>query len=404
MAKSDNTRNASIIYFISFIGFFSIFSTTISKSPVLPLFVKGLGGNDSIIGLISAISPIAGIILSFPVGMLSDKIGLKKMLYFAGLIFLIAPLLYFFVNNPLLLIPIRFFHGIATAILGPVSSVMIFNAFPKSKGEKLGVYSSATLFGRALAPLVGGFIISLFTAISDVMVFRYVYAFAFILGIITFILILSMKYEDTNYSGTTHSQSPSYSDFTKSLKSFLQNRILLSTALVEMATYFAFGSFETFLPIYLSSIGYPTYLIGMIFSVQILSIAFSKPLFGRISDSTDRRLQIVAGILLLGICIVALPFVSALIPVFGLSFLFGIGVSSSTVSTSAYVSDIAEKDEQGASIGALSSIMDIGHSAGPFLTGIIITYSSISFGFFASFVLCIIVAMTFLCCTTRNNV
>ena len=31
-----------------------------SKSPVLPLFVKSLSGSDTVIGLISAISPLAG--------------------------------------------------------------------------------------------------------------------------------------------------------------------------------------------------------------------------------------------------------------------------------------------------------------------------------------------------------
>jgi len=53
-AKETITISNKFFYLISLIGFFGIFSTTISKTPVLPLLVKnGLGGSDAILGLIS---------------------------------------------------------------------------------------------------------------------------------------------------------------------------------------------------------------------------------------------------------------------------------------------------------------------------------------------------------------
>lgn len=55
------TDRAYIIQ-LSVIGFLAIFSTTISKNPVLPLYASSLGANDALIGLISAISPLAGIL------------------------------------------------------------------------------------------------------------------------------------------------------------------------------------------------------------------------------------------------------------------------------------------------------------------------------------------------------
>jgi MFS family permease len=78
-ARKNQSKN-NLIYYLSIIGFFAIFSSTLSKNPVLPLFSKALGGDASIIGIIAAISPIAGILFSFHVGMLSDKIGRKKLL------------------------------------------------------------------------------------------------------------------------------------------------------------------------------------------------------------------------------------------------------------------------------------------------------------------------------------
>ncbi|MDP2796039.1 MAG: MFS transporter [Methanoregula sp.] len=80
----------------------------------------------------------------------------------SGIVFLSAPLLYLLIFDPLWLIPVRFFHGTATAILGPVISAVIAERFPENKGAMLGQYSSATLVSRTIAPLAGGIIISTF--------------------------------------------------------------------------------------------------------------------------------------------------------------------------------------------------------------------------------------------------
>jgi MFS family permease len=77
------------------------------------------------------------------------------------------------------------------------------------------------------------------------------------------------------------------------------------------------------------------------------------------------------------------------------SAIFGLGMSVSTVATSAYIADIARKEQLGASMGALSSIMDVGQSAGPFTTGVIITAAGYSTGFLASFILVIAVTGIF---------
>ena len=43
-----------MVCYLSLLGFFAIFSTTISKNPVLPLFSQALGADDAVIGLIAA--------------------------------------------------------------------------------------------------------------------------------------------------------------------------------------------------------------------------------------------------------------------------------------------------------------------------------------------------------------
>jgi MFS family permease len=379
-----------MMYYFFLLGFFAIFSTTISKTPVLPLFSQAMGADDAIIGLIAVFSPLAGILFSFPIGVLSDHLGRKRLLVASGAVFLIAPFLYLFISDPIWLIPIRFFHGTATAILGPVISAIIAERFPVHKGEMLGQYASATLIGRTIAPLVGGAIISYFMFYPGLIEYRIVYIVAALAAVPVFIMTL-LYHEKMS---ATLNILP-FSVFRESFMTFFSNRRLRGTAFVDMATYFAYGAFETFLPILLSSRGIDAYETGIIFAVQVLIIAATKPLFGWIADRIDKRIQIVAGLILIGCSIAIIPLELSFPQFLAVSSLFGLGMSVSTVATSAYVADVAKKENIGASMGALSSIMDIGQSTGPLVTGIVIMAAGYTSGFFLSFLLAIAVTVVF---------
>jgi MFS family permease len=185
------------------------------------------------------------------------------------------------------------------------------------------------------------------------------------------------------------------SRFRESFVTFFSHAGLRATALVDMATYFSFGAFETFLPLFLASKGIDAYQTGIIFAVQVLIIAGTKPFFGNLADRIDKRVQITAGLIILGCSVAAIPLVSSFTLFLLVSAALGLGMSLSTVATSVYVADIAQKEQIGASMGALSSTMDIGHSAGPLVTGIIITAVGYTMGFFASFLLAIAVTAAF---------
>ena len=390
MESVQDHPQTRMMYYFFLLGFFAIFSTTVSKTPVLPLFSQALGADDALIGLIAFFSPLAGILFSFPIGVMSDHIGRKKILVLSGAIFLAAPFLYLLVMNPYWLIPIRFFHGTATAILGPLVSAIIAERFPARKAEMIGQYSSATLIGRTVAPLVGGAIISYFVFYPGLLQYRIVYIAAAAAAVPVFIMTLLYREKE---SGPLNLLP--FSVFRDSFMTFFSNRRLRGTAFVDMATYFAFGAFETFLPILLASRVMSAYETGIIFAVQVLIIAATKPLFGRVADRVDKRVQILAGIVLTGVSIALVPFCQSFAQFLIVSSLFGLGISISTVATTAYIADVARKEQIGASMGALSSIMDIGQSTGPLVTGMVITAIGYTSGFFLSFMLAIVVSVLF---------
>jgi MFS family permease len=398
ISDNESSRQPNrFFYLVCLIGFFGIFSTTISKNPVLPLLIRnGLGGSDSLLGLVSFFSPLAGMILSFPIGLLLDRLGFKKLMITAALFFLFAPLGYLLITNPYWLIPLRFFHGVATAILGPAVATGIAALYKSSKGLKLGTYSSVTLFGRTIAPVIGGGVITFFLArhLSALMSYRAVYIVAFLAAVP--VLIFTLFLEKQGNLGGAVAEKFSFKDLGIALKNFVGERMMFSTSLVEMAIYFTYGILETFLPIYLLGIGYSAMTIGLVFSVQIITLALSKPLFGRIADKIDKRYQIILGLILLGVTSYLLVNTVDYYVIIGLSIVFGLSMSLSTAATSVYIADLATEENLGSSMGALNSIMDIGQSTGPLIAGFLMTaLNTTTSGFLAGLILCLLIALFF---------
>lgn len=141
------------------------------------------------------------------------------------------------------------------------------------------------------------------------------------------------------------------------------------TNTVGACQYFAFGGFETFLPLYARSAGMTTTEIGVLFSIHMAAILVFNPVMGKLSDNTGRTPVILAGLLLSAGTLFMISFFDTVIPL--AAAFFGLGMAAVTASTSALVSDLCE-GSYGSALGGLSMIMDVGHASGPVITGIVI--------------------------------
>ena len=350
-------KKEHVFWVLSIIGGCAVFSSTMSKNPVLPLFADFLGAQKQYIGLISAVSTVPGILISMPAGTLSDVYGRKRMLQAALFIFASAPLLYLLVSELWQLAAIRFYHGFATAIFGPVALAAVAERYTADRGARLGLYSSATMVGRMLAPAVGGFLLTLGS-------FSSVYLACAVGGMLAFVLSFTLEDQDQPVKMETP-------HVTENLKLVLKNRHIMITNFVEASQYFAFGGFETFLPLYAKSAGISTAEIGLIFSIQLVITLITKPTMGRLSDTIGRKPVILLGLLLGACALFSLSFVRSFIVLAGAAALFGLGMASVTASTSALVSDLC-RGSYGSALGVLSMIMDVGHASGPVVTGALV--------------------------------
>ena len=373
--------NRKVLYFliISFIGFFAIFSSTMSKSPILPLFAISLTTSEferQFIGYVIAASTVPGILVSMFAGRLSDVYGRKKLLLISTIIFATAPIFYFFAFNIWMLMIIRFYHGFSTAIFVPVATAAIAESYPEKKGKYISLFSSITLVGRFLAPLTGG-------AILFITNYYYygVYIGCAISGTIALSLTLFLyrnRHHDSENVTHTDKSSLTIKEFLKGFKEVLSNKGILITSVVQASQYFAYGIVEAYVILYADSLNFNPWIIGVIPAILTLMLVVFKPLMGSISDKVGRRLIIIVGLLLGGGISLLLPLTTEYFWLILILCCFGIGMAMVISSTAAYVSDLSKRENYGAAIGTLSTIMDIGQTIGPILGGYILI--AFSFG------------------------
>lgn len=356
---SDNTRTFHLSFFvlIALTGGLAILSSTMSKTPVLPLFAESLSATPAEIGWIVIVSTIPGILVSFPAGALSDFLGHRRVLLASLLVFATAPFLYLFVDSAWQLMAVRFYHGFATAIFGTVATAAIAGHYTADRAARLSTYSSITIVGRSVAPFLGGALISMAS-------FGAVYVACAVSGVLA--LAAGMFLRDSAPGKKQNAERP---HFWKSLMTVLRDRGIMLVSLVEAAQYLAFGAIEAFLALYAASLGIPAWQIGIILGVQLVSIVFMKPLMGRVSDRVGRRRVIVPGLLVGSASIALLPFMSGFVGLSLLSLAFGLGFATVTSSTAALVADLTRDGRFGSSMGVLRTVMDVGQSIGPVLTG-----------------------------------
>lgn len=348
------------------VGLLAIFSSTIAKSPALPLFVSHLGGGPASVGLIASISAGTGILFSFPAGILSDRIGRKRMLVFSAMIFATAPFLYLLVQELWQLALVRFYHGLATAIFMPVAMAMIADGFRKSRGEKIGWFSATTLLGRFMAPALGGAVLGLYTT-DQTTGFHTLYLVCGMAGLAVFFSAFFLP--DLNLE--SHKKQAPRTPWHEGAKELLRNRGILMTCGVEAAIFFVYGIFETFFPARALMAGLNIYQVGLCLSSQIITIALAKPVMGRFSDRHGRPRQIVFGAIAAGICIAFFTLANTFLPLLALSILLGLAISVVTSASAAHITDLSKENAQGSAMGILGSIMDMGHSLGPLLGGLL---------------------------------
>jgi MFS family permease len=165
----------------------------------------------------------------------------------------------------------------------------------------------------------------------------------------------------------------------------VQNTSILGVSFVHAIQYFVFGSVEFFLVGYLTDVvGLDLFSIGIITGSEIVALVIARPFIGRVSDRIGRTKPIIAGIIASCFLIAAVPFTTQFPLLLFLAVAYGVSFATVLSSTSPMVCDMVPATLVGASMGFLSTTMDIGQTLGPIVSSVIFATNLRYVGLFLS--------------------
>lgn len=105
---------------------------------------------------------------------------------------------------------------------------------------------------------------------------------------------------------------------------------------------------------------------------------------GRVSDNVGRRIPILMGCIISALPLLVIPFVTDFRVLILLAIVYGFGFATVTGSTSALISELVPKELVGTSMGFLDTVMDVGQTLGPIISGLILATTLQYVGVFSS--------------------
>lgn len=382
---------------IYLVGFLARFSYALARSPVLPLFALYLGAGPEAIGFVVGISTVTGIFFKMPSGALSDVIGRRKTLFAGLVVFAVMPFTYLFVKDYNLLVIIRFIHGLATAIYGPVAMAVVADEAGDKKGEVLSWFSSVTIIGNLMGAPVGGFILHTLAQGAPTFVdFQRAYLLSGATGIMSLLFGIKMLKADKAPEQTAGLKA-AYKKFASGIKEVISDKRVVITSAMEGIQNMSMGALEAFLPIYAVTVaGLNELQAGLLWAVQVLVTILSKPVMGKTSDKYGRTLIITFGLLFCAVSFAMFPLFKSFYLLICCALVFGLGEALVTSSSAALVADMCKEKHFGAAMGTFGTIFDVGHASGPILAGVLIANLGYLYSFWIMASLIIVAIPVFL--------
>ena len=122
-------------------------------------YATSFGAAASVAGLVSGAYVVGGLFSRMYSGIAMEKYGWKRVALVFGIIHLLASCLYGLANQVVLLLLIRFIHGIGFGATMNAGMIIGMAGLPKSRyGEAAGYFMMSASLGVAIGPFMGGLI------------------------------------------------------------------------------------------------------------------------------------------------------------------------------------------------------------------------------------------------------
>jgi len=345
---------------------------------LLPLIGTELGLSYSQIGSILTCQFAAGAISNIPGGIFVDTVGRKGLLMAVALFWIGFPYLVMgFSHAYWMMLACATLLGIGNNLWHPTAIPWLATRFPDRKGLVMSFHSMGGNVGDAVAPLVVGALLTVFS-------WRDVVLMNVLPGIVMSVLILLYVGRIQNAEKAASRKAPPVNGAARlrAITTLLTDRAVVTLSVGSTFRTMTQSALLTFLPVYLArEMGFSPVWIGACMFVLQAAGFIAAPIAGHLSDTIGRKQIIVSSMSMSAVVLLAMIFTGGTIWFVLLVAALGFFLYAVRAVLQAWLLDATPPGLGGSAIGILFGAQAAGAAIGPICAGILADH----FGIMAAF-------------------
>ncbi len=356
------------IFTVLFIAVFATMLGTGIIEPFMAIYAESLGANGFFIGLIFGAFTLSRAVFTPLIGRWSDLRGRKNIMLIGLIGYTILSFFYAIANTVASLTIIRFFHGLASAMVLPIAMAYIGDIAPKNQeGKYLGTFTISFFMGMAFGPIIGG-------ALHDIW---HMNAAFYSMGAISFVALLLLIF-----------MLPEINAHTKiipsSMKAIMKDKTMQAMIIFRMLNAYGIAALMGFLPLLAQKLNVTVFQIGLMVSANLIASSLLQRYFGIVADKKDKVIMTIIGTFIMAGSLLLMPFAAGFYTLLLLNLIMGFGSAVSIPAGSAITAKLGRKLGMGSVMGIFNTAFGIGAGIGPIIAGLIMVGTSLAFVFVSS--------------------
>jgi len=318
--------------------------------PLLPIYAHDLGANGIYIGLIFGAFSLSRTFFLPVFGRLSDRKGRKPFIISGLLAYALISVAFVFAKDVRSLVAIRFFHGIASAMLMPVIQAYVGDITPIGReGRLMGLYSMFVLFGLSAGPLMGGLV-------TDVLGLQFAFLCMGIFALLGFVLCVTFL-PPTRLENVGRARREPIP-----WRHLLEDRGLSRLFIARFSYVVCIGIIWGFVPLYADlKLSLSSSSIGLLIMLGILVSGALNPPMGALADRANKTAMVVTGGVIAVYAILSFEWADSYREMVIASVLFGLGGG---ICMPAIMAMATMKGNRSDAMGSVMGLMTVAHSLG----------------------------------------
>ena len=291
-------------------------------------------------------------------GVLADRIGIKKVLVPALILFAVAGGFASFAPNFATLLWWRFLQGFGAAPLDSLALTMIANVYTgRIIATVMAVNASVIGISSAIYPLVGG-------ALGELN-----WRYPFLLAVCAFPLVMLVLIVLKLPKRPPEIPKQNLRSYFKSTWKSINNRSVVGLLFAIGSTFMIqFGAIITFIPTFAGySFGSSEFTNGIILCTSSFVLALTASQLGKLSQKTSEVNLIKISFLISALALFITPFLPNLWLLLIPNALFGVSLAFALPSSLALLTGLSRQDSRGGFMAVNASVQSMGQALGPTL-------------------------------------